>query len=117
MITYSGHVILPDVLNSMSAYLRYFWVNARVHSTPEAVRMFRYGIITHWKPLLWFVKETRGDCCHFVSDVVSGPKEKSHHEWQQSETDAAYYIKNLTSPTGLVVDFFAGSGTTCVAAE
>jgi DNA modification methylase len=50
-------------------------------------------------------------------DTVSGGREKDGHEWQQSETEAAYYIENLTSSDGLVVDFFGGSGTTAAAAK
>lgn len=116
LIAYCGHVILFDVKQQMEKHLRYFWLNACVHTTTRAVRMNRYSIVTRWKPMLWFVKGARGTT-NFVEDIVSGQREKTHHEWQQAESEASYYIENLTSPNGLVVDFFAGSGTTCVAAQ
>ena len=43
-------------------------------------------------------------------------RDKQHHKWQQGLTEAAYYIAKLTPPGGLVVDPYAGSGTTCLAA-
>lgn len=117
LISYCGQVILPAVLSSMQTHLRYWWLNACLHGDSGKARMQKYGIVNDWKPMLWFVKGTRGDVQTFVTDVVSGKTEKSHHEWQQSESEAAYYIEQLTSPHGLIVDFFAGGGTTCVAAE
>jgi hypothetical protein len=78
--------------------------------------MTEYGVVNGWKPMLWFVKDYRGDKMTFVDDVVTGEREKSHHEWQQSELEADYYIPRLTVPGGLVVDFFCGGGTTCVVA-
>lgn len=117
LISYCGQVILPAALTSMQAHLRYWWLNACLHGDSGKARMQKYGIVNDWKPMLWFVKGTRGDVQVFVSDVVSAGTEKSHHEWQQAESEAAYYIEKLTSPNGLVVDFFGGGGTTCVAAE
>jgi DNA modification methylase len=80
-------------------------------------RMTEYGIIVHWKPIVWFVKGTRGDKHTFVDDLVSTQVEKDTHEWQQPLAEADYYIRQLSSPAGLVVDFFCGSGTTALAAD
>ena len=67
---------------------------------------------------MWFVKETRGDVQHVIEDTVTGGgREKEYHEWQQSEGDAASLIERLSIPGEMVVDFFAGSGTTLVAAK
>ena len=46
---------------------------------------------------------------------MSGGQEKDHHDWQQSESEAAYWIEKLTTPDGLIVDPFLGGGTTAVA--
>jgi DNA modification methylase len=117
LIAYCGQYLLPDILPLMQQHLKFWWVNACVHSGRSA-RMKEYGIIVGWKPMLWFVKgRCRGDKQTFVSDVASGGREKSHHNWQQAEEEAAYYIEKVTSARGLVVDFFAGGGTTCVAAQ
>lgn len=78
--------------------------------------MHKYGIRCGWKPLVWFVKGHRGDVQSIISDVVTGDREKTSHEWQQAEAEARYYIDKLSTTGGVVVDFFGGGGTTMAAA-
>jgi len=111
LISYVGQIQLPDALADLSAHLRYWWTCSCYHSEAKS-RMTEYGIVVGWKPILWFVKETRGDKHTFISDVVSGAREKSHHDWQQSEAEARYFIELLTEKDGFVVDPFCGGGTT-----
>lgn len=115
-IAYSGHKYLPEVLKACSYHLRYWWTIACVHQGGNQM-LQRLGIRAGWKPLVWFVKGTRGDVQNVLLDVVSGDREKDVHEWQQAEAEAVYYIEKLTSPDGLVVDFFVGGGTTIAAAK
>jgi 16S rRNA G966 N2-methylase RsmD len=114
LITYVGHIQLPDVLTDLSRHLRYWWTCGCFHSEAKA-RMTEYGIVAGWKPIVWFVKETRGDKQTFITDVVTGAREKSHHDWQQAVSEARYFIDLLTQPDGFVVDPFCGGGTTPVA--
>ena len=114
LITYVGQIQLPDAVADLAKHLRYWWTCSCYHSDAKS-RMTEYGIVVGWKPMLWFVKETRGDKHTFISDVVSGAREKSHHEWQQSEAEARYFIELLTEQDGFVVDPFCGGGTTPVA--
>lgn len=114
-IAYTGQVNLPGVLVSCSEHLRYWWTIAGVHSG-GANLMHKYGIRCGWKPLVWFVKGHRGDVQSIISDVVTGDREKTSHEWQQAEAEARYYIDKLSTPGGVVVDFFGGGGTTMAAA-
>src|SRR5262249_15539055 len=79
--------------------------------------MTEYGIIVKWKPLLWFVKETRADKNVFVEDAVFSTQEKDVHPWQQSVKEASYYVQKLTPKGGLVFDPFCGGGTTAVACK
>ena len=115
-IAYSGQTQLPAVLAGCGKHLRYWWTIAGVHSGGNQL-LQKLGIRCGWKPLVWFVKGTRGDVQNILLDVVTGDREKAAHQWQQAESEAAYYIENLTSPHGLVVDFFIGGGTTAVAAK
>jgi hypothetical protein len=117
LISYCGHVLLPDVLPAMCKHLRYFWIGAHVHDGDPHARMREYGVIVGFKPLLWFVKEHRGDKQSFVADTVLVAREKQFHPWQQAVATAEHFIRHLTSDAGVVVDFFAGGGTTCVAAQ
>lgn len=114
LIAYVGHIQLPDVLTDLSKHLRYWWTCGCFHSEAKA-RMTEYGIVAGWKPIVWFVKETRGDKQTFVTDVVTGAREKSHHDWQQAVSEARYFIDLLTQPDDFVVDPFCGGGTTPVA--
>jgi len=115
MITYVGQVILPDVLPLMMQHLKYFWTGAALRDG-RLNQIHAYGIENTFMPMLWLVKEYRGDVQTFVRDSVLGVRQKQFHEWQQSQEDAEHFIGGLTSPTGIVVDFFAGGGTTIAAA-
>lgn len=116
MICYVGQILLPDALALMSRHLRYWWTAACVHEGGNQI-MRKYGVRCGWKPLMWFVKSTRGDINEVLIDTVSSDREKGSHEWQQGEAEARHFISKLCLPTGTVVDFFAGGGTTCVAAQ
>lgn len=115
-IAYSGQRHLPAVLAGCEKHLRYWWTIAGVHSGAHQM-LQKLGVRCGWKPLVWFVKDTRGDVQNVLRDVVTGDREKDSHVWQQAEEEALYYIEHLTSPSGLVVDFFVGGGTTAVAAK
>ena len=115
-IAYSGQTQLPEVLAGCAKHLRYWWTIAGVHGGGNQL-MQKLGIRCGWKPLVWFVKGTRGDVQNILSDVVTGTREKDAHIWQQAQSEAEYYIEHLTPPRGLVVDFFLGGGTTAAAAQ
>jgi DNA methylase len=118
MISYCGHLILPDAISLMMAHLTYFWIGAHVHDGGQMSRMQQFGIIVGFKPLLWFVKgSNRGDRQSLVGDTVLVKREKEFHPWQQAVAVAEHFIAGLTAETGTVVDFFAGGGTTLVAAK
>jgi ubiquinone/menaquinone biosynthesis C-methylase UbiE len=117
MLCYCGHVVLNDVIKPMSEHLDYFWIGASLGIEGAHSQIIRKGIEALFKPVLWFVKHHRGNIQTYVRDVVSGDREKSTHDWQQSLIDAEYYISKLTSDDGTVVDFFVGGGTTLVAAK
>jgi 16S rRNA G966 N2-methylase RsmD len=116
LIMYVGQVQLFDASDAIRPYLRYWWTIACLHSWPHT-QMREYGIYAGWKPVLWFVKGTRDNNNVFVRDTMATPREKEHHDWQQSESEAEYWIKQLCPDDGIVCDPFLGSGTTAVAAQ
>ena len=116
IVFYLGHLQMPAAFKAFDGVLRYWWTISCVHGGGKTV-MREYGINAGWKPVLWFVKGTRDDNSVMVNDVMSGGQEKDHHKWQQSESEAAYWIEKLCPVGGLVVDVFMGSGTTAVAAQ
>ena len=115
LVTYLGHMQILEAGRLLSKHIRFWHPLCCMHAGPFA-RMTEYGVIESFKPMLWFVKGTRSDKHTFITSAISGAREKDHHEWQQAESEAAYFIENLSPKGGLVVDFFAGGGTTIVAA-
>jgi 16S rRNA G966 N2-methylase RsmD len=116
LMAYVGHIQIQDALNALSKHLRYWWVCCCLHSGGESL-MREYGIRVGWKAVLWFVKGTRDDKQDIVHDVMSGGREKSHHDWQQSQSEAEYWIDHLCPIDGIVCDPFLGGGTTAAAAK
>lgn len=116
LICYVGQTQLPAAIDAFRGQLRYWWTIACVHSGGATV-MREYGVRAVWKPVLWFVKGTRHDNSIIIHDVMSGGKEKSHHDWQQAITEAAYWVERLCPMDGLVCDPFLGGGTTAAAAQ
>jgi len=116
LICYVGQTQLPAALDALRTRLRYWWTIACVHSGRSTV-MREYGINAGWKAVLWFVKGTRDNNSIMVNDVMSGGQEKEHHDWQQAESEAAYWIDKLCPKNGLCCDPFLGGGTTAAAAE
>jgi len=116
LLCYVGQTQLPAAMDAFRTCLRYWWIVACVHSGRRTV-MREYGINCGWKAVLWFVNGTRHDNSIMVSDTMSGGEEKDHHEWQQAESEAAYWIEKLCPKDGLIVDPYLGSGTTAAAAK
>lgn len=116
LITYVGHYAIGEVYKLMEPHLRFWWVIALVHSGNSA-RLPGKWIYVEWKPLLWFVKGGRNNNNNFVADLFESKQpEKVEHDWQQDVSEAEYYINNLTVPGAMILDPFAGSGTTLIAA-
>lgn len=116
LVFYVGHLQLPAAFKAFENKLRHWWTCACLHQGPKAL-MREYGIRPAWKPMLWFVKGTRHDKTRILSDVIGGGRQKTHHDWEQPESEAEYWIDALCPADGLVCDPFIGSGTTAVAAR
>jgi 16S rRNA G966 N2-methylase RsmD len=115
LICYVGQTQIPTAIADLQKHLRYWWTLCCLHSG-GANLMNEYGIRCGWKAVLWFVKGTRDNKEDIVSDVMSGGREKSHHDWQQSQSEAEYWIDHLCPRDGIVCDPFLGGGTTAAAA-
>jgi ParB-like chromosome segregation protein Spo0J len=116
LLCYASRPILYETLALMTPHLRLWWTLAVIH-TGQLDRMTELGIVVNWKPIFWFVRETRADRKIFVDDAVYSSREKCTHEWQQSLVEARYYIEKLSPKGGLIFDPFCGGGTTAVACK
>jgi hypothetical protein len=116
-LAYCGKLYLPDVFKQMGQHLVYWWEFA-IRFNGLHYRAHARGVQEHWRPIVAFAKPPVRPAPEDVSDLLQGGgRVKGLHPWQQPETEAHYLIRHLTEPGGLVVDPFAGSGTTCAAAQ
>lgn len=117
LVAYSGQMFLPEAMTRLAAHLDYWWMFAITHVGAFFQLRARHTQVG-WKPLLVYRKPGGADLPPWVNDIVTdGVREKSGHNWQQSEAEAAYWIEKLTDAGGLVVDPFLGSGTTAAVAK
>ncbi len=116
LLSYSGQIFLPDVLNHLSEHLAYCWVLGIAH-TGGHIQIWKHTLWNDWKPIVMFSKGNPVEHEWFM-DLYRGDKgDKIAHEWAQGEGEAAYYIEKLTKPGQLVVDPMCGSGTILRAAH
>lgn len=74
-------------------------------------------VIQGWRPLLLFSKGPL-ETPRQVNDLVfNTKKEKQLHPkgWQQPLPEARYFVERLSRPGDLIVDLFAGVGTSALA--
>ena len=119
LISYCGQAILPDAVVSLRQHLRYWWTIALVHGQSQMLpgKFVSVG----WKPLLWFVRGHRGTSAMLADHVSGGQPRKTlptgdDGSWAQAVEPLEPIISALTNPGDLIVDPFAGSGTTGIAA-
>lgn len=115
ILFYVGHLQIEAAFKAFKG-LRHWWTCCCVHAESKALMRY-YGIRVGWKPMLWFVKETRDDVSNIVQDTFSGAREKGQHDWQQALSEARLWIGNLCPKDGIVCDPFLGGGTTAAAAQ
>ncbi len=110
-IAYSGHIHLDKVINLMSKYLQYYWIFAMYQPGPNKL-IFSRDIMTRWKPILIFQKPPFKTLDYPIQDyIISEKREKSDHEWQQSESAVKNLIEQFTEINEIICDPFSGSGT------
>lgn len=117
LLAYSGHAHLGKVMELMRVDgMVYGWTFCVLHSGGDS-RFRKFKVQTGWKPILGFYKPPLSVDWDWFKDVVSGGKEKDLHEWQQAESEAAYFVDRMSVSSGFVCDPFCGSGTTLAAAK
>ncbi|GIV52992.1 MAG: hypothetical protein KatS3mg038_3513 [Candidatus Kapaibacterium sp.] len=116
LVVMVGQSYLDEIIAMMTRHLDYYWTACYLlPEQPTPLR--RRAVNTSWKPLLMFVRkgdEYRGK---IFGDVFTSPKpSKDHHDWEQSTEGILEIVRQLCLPGQWILDPFAGSGTTGVAA-
>lgn len=120
LIAYCGQSILPGAMERLSPHLRYWWTIALLHGFGTAMLPGKY-VSAGWKPLLWYVRDRRRNN-FMLADRINGSSPRKTIEtgddgtWAQGVSELAPIISALSAPGELIVDPFAGSGSTGLAA-
>jgi predicted transcriptional regulator len=117
VVAYTGQYTMLDALDRLrAAGLSWYWCYAIQH-TGAFFQMRATRVQCGWKPLL-VMRNGNGELPDWHKDIVTdGHREKAEHDWQQAESEAAYWIGQLSKPDDLVCDPFLGSGTTAAVAK
>ncbi len=115
-IAYSGQMYLPEVMQRMSEHLDYYWTFAVYHEGQTQI-VNGINLMCRWKPVLIFQNGKKKIENTFQDYFISEQREKNGHDWQQSKSGVAYLIEMFTKPMDIILEPFAGSGTTIIAAK
>jgi hypothetical protein len=114
-IAYSGQANLNHVMRLMDHSLQYYWVMAVYHEGSTQI-VNGSNFMCRWKPVLVY-QNGKKRMPNVVQDYfISKQREKEGHDWQQSLSGVKYLIEHFTKTGDLIVEPFAGSGTTIKAA-
>lgn len=128
LLTYTIQGALPDFLDAIRPHLDYQWEMSAVNfdSMPAEGKLTQnHGqskvnggcIIVGWRPLLLFSKGPLKTPRQVNDLVFNTEKEKQLHPkgWQQPLPEARFFVEKLSRPGDLIVDLFAGVGTSALA--
>lgn len=120
LVAYTGQSILPTAVGHLGRHLTYWWILALTHGYGTAMLPGK-NVSIGWKPLLWYVRDRRRTEFMLADRISGSPPRKTLDtgdtgNWAQGVTELEPIISALTSPGDLIVDPFAGSGSTGVAA-
>ena len=116
-IAYSGQFYLPEVMKRMGEHLDYYWTFCLHHTGQGSQIVNGVNLMCRWKPILIYQNGKKKISNTIQDYIASGGAEKDGHDWQQSQDGVSDLIRYFTNPNDLVVDTFAGSATTLIAAH
>jgi 16S rRNA G966 N2-methylase RsmD len=114
-LVYASKSGIPHVINQVSPYLRYVSCFCAYYgfkgggSNKTKTSLYLYS---RWTPILVFQKGKSQLISRINDGYHASPRQDYLHKWQQCREALTYWIKRLTNPRQIVVDFFCGSGTT-----
>ena len=121
MLLQCGTAYLPQVMRIMEeAGLTYNWLLAVVYAEMRGASPTGARFLSAWKPTLFYSQGPLGKASYYIGDVytlTNQRQSKKHHAWEQSPEPTKYYAERLIAAGSLVLDPFAGSGTTGVVAK
>ena len=112
---YCGVMYLDEIMCMMREHLTYYWqfLNLQLGAAPL---VHARKIQQNYKPILGFSKGPGVPGCYTNDIYINKYVAKKYHKWEQTTGTAAYFIDRFSSPGDIVLEPFAGGGTTCIAA-
>jgi hypothetical protein len=115
--TYSGQLYLNHVMRMLDEHLSYCWMISLYHTGPNQQVHPRNAVCT-WKPILVYRKGEPGRFENTLVDSIADDyRDKDFHDWGQGESAVSYLMRTFSAPNELVLDCFAGGGTTLAVAK
>jgi hypothetical protein len=128
LITYAPQAHLDEIIFILNhagdrwvhGQLNYFWIIQSINKGPAA-KAHKWNALCKHKPILVYqlipdqgkIKAAR----RCFSDTVNGYRQKRFHPWQQSVHDVLGIIDRFMVPGEILLDPFAGWGTSLIAAN
>lgn len=117
LITYAWQPHLDKYINMLSKHLKYYWTLSIIYKGNKTKLFRSHNMMLCWKPVLIFYKEpfpTRMNNGAFEDVIGKDGRNKSLHEWQQGEEGCRYLLEHFSKPGDMILEPFAGSGTTLI---
>lgn len=113
----SGGAHLDKIMGYLCSHLTYYWQYHLYMNGSTAGLVWPLGnrqapIVTRVKPITVCVKGKGAANTRSYTPFDGSAIDKRFHHWQQDEQSARYFIELFSQPGDLVLDPFAGSGTT-----
>jgi DNA modification methylase len=119
LVAYTGINHLPEVINNLlSGGLNYYWVATIAYLGNHRMPTIEKNVYGSTRPVLIFQKPPFQAVQNAFVDLIrcDEKKEKDLHPWQQNLEPFRYFIQRFTKQNDLILEPFAGSGTTALAA-
>jgi len=129
LITYAPQTHLDEIMDMLrytgtwrhGGKLQYFWIIESLNEGQSTAKNHQRNAICLHKPILVFQKahedEPLKGSRRCFADVVRGRRQKKFHPWQQSIHDVIGIISRFMDPGEILLDPYAGTGTTLKAAN
>ena len=118
LVSYSGHIHLDRVMHDLGQHLNFYWILSLLHSGATQLVNPR-NVIAEFKPILVYqkapFKKLEGNPLRDV--ITKDNRDKDFHEWGQGELGVEILMNHFSKPNDLVLDPFAGGGTTLSVAK
>lgn len=119
LVAYVAHYYLPEVLDRLNQHLEYYWLGmVRLNGDCELARGGRNVRVRNRPFVIFRKKGAPQPAGNAFNDTIEGGKaDKTYHPWQQPVEEFSKLIEMFTDEGNMVLDPFAGSGTTLIAAR